>query len=169
MASMGEPSLSAAVAARPCERVQVDDVLKRAATKNGHPSIKVAPQDRVLGRRVRFQRPDDGLRCYHCLCRSGRALWCDVARARPLIPFAPLQHAPTCLRSPAAPLFEEEGNIGTETLVAYVLYPLLSQGARARATLAAYDHPIQTGKVQTFHRPEQWLDRQEAHGGRALP
>src|SRR5580704_8654237 len=80
-----------------------------------------------------------------------------------LIPLSPLEISPTRFGPDAAPLLEEERNILDATLVAQFQGPSLLHRARLRAALATDDRPVDSGKVDSAHRADQRLKRDELY------
>src|SRR5574341_1192772 len=60
-----------------------------------------------------------------------------------------------------APLFEEKGDSGINTLVSYLYYPFAFHWSCPRSGFAADDHPINTAQVQIRDRAEHRLNRKE--------
>ncbi len=67
---------------------------------------------------------------------------------RELIPFLAFKESATRLRRPAAPLFEEEGHLRGEALVAYINHPFAFHRSRARTAFAASDHPMNAFEIE---------------------
>lgn len=47
------------------EAIEIGDLRKPALREDGRPCLKITPQDRMLGTRVRIKLPDGRLRCCH--------------------------------------------------------------------------------------------------------
>lgn len=80
-------------------------------------------------------------------------------------PNAPFKFSPVFFGAEAAPLFEEEGDVGGLALVADVGDPGLFDGAVAGAAFAADDDPVHGGKIHLANRADQRFERQKAHRG----
>ena len=93
------------------------------------------------------------------------------ARLRPLVPRPPGQQPAVGfllvkvypVRSPGAPLLEEERHAGHPAAIVRRQRPLGSHPAGLRAGLAADDHPVDPVQVQRSQVCQQRFDRQEAH------
>src|SRR5579863_4335458 len=64
-----------------------------------------------------------------------------------------------------SPLFEEERDIARLALVSNIERPLFLHRPRARAALAANDHPIDFGEIKRPDRTDQRFDGKKAHAG----
>src|SRR6266516_2622623 len=83
--------------------------------------------------------------------------------ARPLLA---VEYTPTGLRSPTAPLLEEEGDACGLAMVTQVEQPFLADGPIAWAGLPACDQPVDVGEIDLIDRAEQRLSGDEPDCGR---
>ena len=82
---------------------------------------------------------------------------------RELVPFLAFQQPATRFRRAATPLFEKEGHVCAEALVANVHDPFRLHGTGARAALAANDDPVDTLKDQFAYRTDKGLNREKSN------
>src|SRR5262245_43580166 len=88
------------------------------------------------------------------------------AAIRHLVPRTTVEISATRFRDAAAPLLEEKRDMRVGALVANVAHPPGVDSATDRSALAANDYPVDAVERKTWDRAEQWLDREEANGGR---
>src|SRR4030095_16768470 len=84
---------------------------------------------------------------------------------RELVPFLAFQQPATRFRRAATPLFEKEGHVCAEALVANVHDPFRFHGTCARAALTTNDDPVDTLKDQFAYRTDEGLNREKAYTG----
>ena len=89
--------------------------------------------------------------------------------SRHLVPCATLEYSSGFLFVYAAPLFEEEGDVGRETLIADVGRPFGFHRSCFRAGFAADDDPVDTIEVNVGDRAEERLEGDEFNGGISFP
>src|ERR1700756_1972984 len=81
----------------------------------------------------------------------------------PLAPLATIEQPATGLRPQSTPLFKKEWDFRGLALIAHFTRPFNEHWPRTRPALPTDNHPMNTFEIDLSDRPEQRLDRKEAH------